>query len=210
MAKDPAFLFYPNDWLGGTIGMTFEQKGAYMELLMVQFNRGHMTLHMVTHTVGQLWGQIQDKFKLDENGLWYNERLDLEKQKRAKFTESSDNLLGTNNNQTKSRHKEPHMEDHMDVHMENENENRNKDKKKGGKGGNKKPAFVPPTCDQVVAYFLEKGYSEEAGKKAFNFYASADWIDSKGNKVLSWKQKMVGIWFKEENRPKSEIKKMVY
>ena len=43
MGKDPAFLFYPNDWLGGTMGMTFEQKGAYMELLMMQFNQGQFT-----------------------------------------------------------------------------------------------------------------------------------------------------------------------
>jgi uncharacterized protein YdaU (DUF1376 family) len=39
MAKDPAFLFYPTDWLGGTMGMTFEQKGAYMNFLMLQFNK---------------------------------------------------------------------------------------------------------------------------------------------------------------------------
>jgi hypothetical protein len=49
MSKDPAFLFYPNDYIGGTMGMTFEEKGAYMELLMLQFNRGHMTTHMIGH-----------------------------------------------------------------------------------------------------------------------------------------------------------------
>lgn len=38
MAKDPAFLFYPGDWLGGTMGMSLTQKGAYFHLLMVQFN----------------------------------------------------------------------------------------------------------------------------------------------------------------------------
>ena len=79
MAKDPAFLFYPNDWIGGTMGMTFEEKGAYMELLMTQFNRGHMTTHMIGQVVGQIWEKIQDKFIKDENGLWYNERLDEEK-----------------------------------------------------------------------------------------------------------------------------------
>jgi len=26
MSKDPAFLFYPNDYIGGTMGMTFEEK----------------------------------------------------------------------------------------------------------------------------------------------------------------------------------------
>ena len=42
MSKDPAFLFYPADYIIGTMGMSFEEKGAYMELLMMQFSRGHM------------------------------------------------------------------------------------------------------------------------------------------------------------------------
>ena len=75
MAKDPAFLFYPNDWIGGTMGMTFEEKGAYMELLMLQFNRGHMTEHMIGLTIGQMFGRIKDKFIQDKEGLWYNDRL---------------------------------------------------------------------------------------------------------------------------------------
>ena len=58
MAKDPAFLFYPNDYIGGTMGMTFEEKGAYIELLMLQFNRGHMDGHMIGHCVGQIWERI--------------------------------------------------------------------------------------------------------------------------------------------------------
>ena len=91
MSKDPAFLFYPNDYIGGTMGMTFEEKGAYMELLMLQFNRGHMNIHMIERTIGENWKNIKDKFKQDENGLFYNERLEQEKEKRANFTESRRN-----------------------------------------------------------------------------------------------------------------------
>lgn len=122
MAKDPAFLFYPNDWLGGTMGMTFEEKGAYMELLMLQFNRGHMTKDMIGQTVGQLWVNIQDKFKVDPNGLYYNERLDIEKEKRKTFTESRRNNVLGNNQYTKI---EGHNKGHMSSHMENVNENVN-------------------------------------------------------------------------------------
>lgn len=86
--KDPAFLFYPNDYIGGTLGMTFEEKGAYMELLMTQFNRGHMTDHMIRHTVGDLWNGIKEKFIQDGEGLWYNDRLQEEQIKRRNFTES--------------------------------------------------------------------------------------------------------------------------
>lgn len=117
MAKDPAFLFYPNDYLGGTMGMTFEEKGAYIELLMVQFNRGHMTNHMIGQTVGQIWDNIKDKFIQDDKGLWYNVRLDEEKQKRMAYTASRRNNIKGENQHTKKK-----KVGHMTNHMENENE----------------------------------------------------------------------------------------
>lgn len=120
MAKDPAFLFYPGDWLGGTIGMSFEEKGAYMELLMMQFTRGHMTSHMIGQTVGQLWDKLQDKFIQDDNGLWFNRRLDEEKEKRKNFTGSRKNNL-SGKNQYSKKDKKP--AGHMTSHMENENVN---------------------------------------------------------------------------------------
>lgn len=112
MAKDPAFLFYPNDWLGGTMGMTFEEKGAYIELLMLQFNRGHMTSHMIGHTVGHLWVKIEDKFRMDNEGLYYNERLETEKVKRSNFTKSRrNNVSGKNQHKKTGGHMTYHMED---------------------------------------------------------------------------------------------------
>lgn len=132
MAKDPAFLFYPGDWLGGTHGMSFEEKGAYMELLIYQFNRGHMTSHMAGHIVGQLWEKVRSKFIQDSEGLWYNERLDLEKNLRKNYTESRKNNLKGKNQYSSKRKKRGHMTSHMNAHMENENINEdiNRDKSK--------------------------------------------------------------------------------
>ena len=124
MSKDPAFLFYPNDYIGGTMGMTFEEKGAYVELLMLQFNRGHMTSQMIAQTVGQVWVKLQDKFKIDKNGLYYNERLDLEIEKRKSFIKSRfNNLSGTNQYSKKEGHKGAHMTKHMEDEDEDENLN---------------------------------------------------------------------------------------
>jgi uncharacterized protein YdaU (DUF1376 family) len=123
MAKDPAFLFYPGDWLCGTIGMTFEQKGAYMELLMMQFTRGHMTTHMIGQVVGHHWDTLKDKFKQDDEGLWYNERLDIEKEKRKKFVNSRKNNISGENQYTKSKKIKRSSDGHMTAHMENRNEN---------------------------------------------------------------------------------------
>lgn len=122
MAKDPAFLFYPNDYIGGTMGMTFEEKGAYMELLMLQFNRGHMTKDMIGRTVGQLWVNIKDKFIEDFDGCFYNQRLEDEKNKRKAFSESRRNNRKGVNQYTKSKtkksgHTTSHMED-VDVNKD--------------------------------------------------------------------------------------------
>jgi uncharacterized protein YdaU (DUF1376 family) len=118
MSKDPAFLFYPGDWLSGTQGMTFEEKGAYLELLVLQFNRGHMSGHMVGQVVGQIWDGIKEKFIQDEAGLWYNERLDKEKEKRKAYSNSRRNNLKGNNQYKKIN---GHVNGHMTSHMENEN-----------------------------------------------------------------------------------------
>ncbi len=129
MGKDPAFLMYPGDWLGGTMGMTFELRGAYFHLLMLQFFRGHMTLLLIYHEVGELWEHLKEKFIQDEAGLWYNARLEEEQYKRQKFSQSRrNNLAGKNQHTPKVKEiikSNSHSTTHMTSHMENEIENVN-------------------------------------------------------------------------------------
>lgn len=138
MAKDPAFLFYPGDWLGGTMTMSRSHKGAYMDLLMVQFNNGHMALDDIKMVLGSdfdaMWEQkLKSKFKIDEKGNYFNEKLENEINKRRNFTDSrKKNLtknihMNTHMNTHMDTHMDTHMGKHMDSHMENENENENED-----------------------------------------------------------------------------------
>lgn len=60
--------------------------------------------------------------------------------------------------------------------------------------------FSPPTLQEVKQYFSEKGYSPEAGQKAFDYYNEASWKDSTGKQVKNWKQKMIAVWMKPENK----------
>jgi uncharacterized protein YdaU (DUF1376 family) len=117
MAKDPAFLFYPGDYLGGTMGFTFEQHGAYLIALLYQFNNGHFSETRISNILGKEWPDIKHKFIIDKNGLFYNKRLDEEKEKRATFCDSRrKSRLRTSN--TRKTHV-PRMED--------ENEDEDKD-----------------------------------------------------------------------------------
>lgn len=68
---------------------------------------------------------------------------------------------------------------------------------------------IVPTIDEVILYFTENGYKKEAAETAFNYYNSNDWNDSRGKKVLSWKQKMIAVWFKEENKIHQRTLKLV-
>lgn len=146
MAKDPAFLFYPNDWIGGTMGMTFEEKGAYMELLMMQFNRGHMTSHMIGQLVGQMWDKVKHKFVQDEKKMWFNERLDIEIEKRKKYTKSRRNNISGKNQYTKNDNIDS---GHMTSHMENENVNVNEDI-----NNNKGKKFKKEEINELPDYIL--------------------------------------------------------
>lgn len=74
--------------------------------------------------------------------------------------------------------------------------------------------FIAPTPEDVIKYFKENGYDENLASRAFKYYDTANWKDSKGKQVKNWKQKMQGVWFKEENKTKqtshNELLKMVY
>jgi hypothetical protein len=80
---------------------------------------------------------------------------------------------------------------------DNDNDNDNVNDNVINKRVNK---FTAPTLLEVQTYFTENGYTNELGKKAFDYYSVANWKDSKGNQVKNWKQKMRGVWFKDENK----------
>ena len=65
---------------------------------------------------------------------------------------------------------------------------------------------APPKIEEVVAYFLENGYTEDAAKRAWNYYNASlgergkVWKDKNGSTVVNWKMKMQSVWFKDENK----------
>jgi hypothetical protein len=70
--------------------------------------------------------------------------------------------------------------------------------------GKEKKVIYTPLIDEVILYFNEKGYTKDSAIKAFNYYEENNWKDSRNNQVKNWKQKMQGVWFKDENKIKNE------
>jgi len=149
MAKDPAFLFYPGDWQGGTMYLTAEQKGCYMDLLILQFNQGKFSLAQAKQVLSicfdVAWPMLEQKFNTDGKFYW-NERLRIEIERRQNFTKSRrNNALGVKKEKK-----------HMLKHMENENINENEvvlEDRGVGKGWNTKPGkdFQDFPLDEVKA-----------------------------------------------------------
>lgn len=53
-----------------------------------------------------------------------------------------------------------------------------------------KKTFTPPTLEEVENYCRSRNNSVDA-KRFFDFFNESDWVDSKGNKVRNWKQKII-------------------
>ena len=126
MAKDPAFLFYSADFIVGTYEMTDEQVGRYIRLMCLQHQKGHLSESVVLSVMGgEIDKEVIGKLKRDDDGLYYNERLDEETSKRRKYSESrAKNRKGG----AVSKSHDNHMSNicnSYDEHMVNENENVN-------------------------------------------------------------------------------------
>lgn len=120
MSKDPAVLFYTSDFISGTITMTDEQRGKYILLLCIQHQKGHLTEKDMLNICKTYDEDIWCKFK-NEDGVFFNERMKEESEKRAKYAESR------RDNRKKKEVKEEDINNISSTyvpHMENENENR--------------------------------------------------------------------------------------
>lgn len=147
MAKDPATLWYWNDWIGGTMTLSRHLKGCYMDLLGAQFNDGHLSLEQIKTVLGadfgSAWPTLQKKFTQDSNGNYYNVKAEETQDKRAKYSES----------RRKNREKTyvGTYEKHMSPHMENENRNVNVfESIKGGAGGGESASFPIERCAEIA------------------------------------------------------------
>lgn len=115
--KDPAFLFYSNDFLSGTFTMSNEQVGKYIRLMCIQHQKGTLTEKDMLNICKTYDEDVYLKFEQDKDGNYFNVRLKEECEKRRAYSESR-----RNNRKSKNTDK---ICKTYDKHMENENENEN-------------------------------------------------------------------------------------
>lgn len=86
---------------------------------------------------------------------------------------------------------------------DNEDEDDNDIKKKKSK----RKTFTPPKLEEIEKYVLEKKLNVDA-KKFYDYFNEGNWIDSKGNQVKSWKQKLLtwNSYPNKQERPREKPK----
>lgn len=214
MAKElPYFKFYIGDWNNGDITLeSYEIQGLFVNICAYYWSKD-CDLSLIN---------LHKKFRSDKPGIeqliesgivkvtnnnvlisFLNEQYESkEVQKitnringlkggrpRKEETEEKPNgLIFANRNETES------------ITETKANDNPNITNIKESKVKKNIGAFSPPTIEDVCEYFKEKGFTEQSAIKAFNYYQAGGWKDSAGKQVKSWKQKMQGVWFKDENK----------
>ena len=95
MPKAPAFQFYADKFLTGTMAMTLAERGAYITLLCYQWEHGAVPggdMAALSRVLGTtirecetIWQSIQAKFKKCSHGKFRNPRLEHERRKQREY-----------------------------------------------------------------------------------------------------------------------------
>lgn len=194
MAKDPAFLFYYQDWLVGTYFLKRREKGAYMDLLCYQADKDYLTIEDVKDILNgdfDCWDKLKDKF-VEEDGKLYNKRLRLEKEKRSNFSESRRNNVKKRYESTNDSTYAPTYVPTSVVHMENENENKDED-------------YNKELLEEIISYGKAKNISKEVCESYFHYYERQGWLNGNGMKIVNRKSGLIN-WAKDKRDQPKENK----
>jgi uncharacterized protein YdaU (DUF1376 family) len=92
--KPPAFLFYADDFLAGTINFSDAELGLYIRLLCVQWSTGSIPnddTEIECYQKGEpkaTLSRVKSKFKLCPDGFLRNERMEIERTKQTAYRDA--------------------------------------------------------------------------------------------------------------------------
>ena len=201
MAKDPAFLFYSQDFITGTMFMNNEQIGIYIRLLCAQHQHGGLIGKTAFNSIIATNDIIKTKFIETDEGF-YNIRLMDEMVKRTKKSNnlSANALSGW----VKRRDKNAiALQAHMPPEDEDVNENEDVNQLEI-LNGNKTKKFVKPTPEEITEYAKSKDFILD-GEYFYDKYESNGWMVGKA-KMKDWKA-VVRTWKKNKFDTQSKTEK---
>ena len=121
MSNDPAVLFYTSDFLVGISDMEDEQVGRYIRLLCLQHQKGHLSERTMLRICRGHDDEVFSKFEQDDDGKFYNVRMEEEIVRRQNYSESR-----SKNRSGKTKKDKKNISKTYQKHIENVNVNVNR------------------------------------------------------------------------------------
>lgn len=206
--RAPAFQFYADDFLAGTMTMTNEERGAYISLLCLQWSKGFVTeldIQRMCHGMPtHCQGICQSKFEIGEDGHYRNRRLEKERTKQKERSEKQRDIANLRWNKNANALPE-HMPDYAKAYAESVPESCFPSPSPSPivKIQADKPPrvrFQKPTVEELTAEAMKIGLPVTEVDKFHNYYESNGWKVGK-NPMKSWPAALRNWWSRVRDVP---------
>lgn len=211
--KPPAFLFYPDSFLGGTVLFTCEETGAYIRLLCYQWDLGFLPnsvekLAELARCSQYSINAILFKFEICDDGKLRNKRMEAERIKQAEYraAKSSNGKTGAYKRWNGTAIVSPLASLSVSHSLANGVANGTaivspmantmaknsfpspfpSPKEEVHELSKKKEKKTTATLDEVVAYCVKNGIPKTDGECCFHKWEGNGWTNG-GRKIVCWK-----------------------
>ena len=202
--KAPAFQFYADDFLAGTITMTNEERGAYIALLCIQWSKESLTENDFQRVCAGMPPHsqriCQSKFQIDADGNYRNQRLETEREKQVQYRKKQTDNANKRWVGNATAYATALPSDMPNVCSPSPSPNK---KEESIAPKSQRSRFVPPTVAEVEARCVEIGLATYEASKFVNYYESKGWVVG-NSKMKSWKHALAG-WKDRQNERLKEF-----
>lgn len=201
--KAPAFQFYADDFLAGTLEMSQEEVGQFIRLLCHQWNRGSIPVETEKQqrlTGGCVSVDVLAKFRLCEDGLLRNQRLEAVRSERDRFLQqqSEKGRKSAESRKLASTAVQPDTQPEsnsgstvVEIGLQPEVNSPSpsptpNNKEKSIAPESQRSRFIPPTVEEVETQCAQIGLPPIEATKFVNYYESKGWVVGR-SKMKLWK-----------------------
>ena len=171
---------YFSVWIYLLLSATHDEYDVFFKNNRITLNAGQLITGRKT---------IAEKFNIDESKVqrilkYFEKQHQIEQQTSTKNRLIS--IVNWNEYQTSRHQIEQQVNNKRTTSEQQVNTNKNVKNVKNERNNNK----VNPTLDEIESYIQEKSLNVSA-KQFYDYFTEGNWIDSNGNKVKNWKQKLL-------------------
>lgn len=184
--KPPAFQFYADDFLGGTVDLSAEDVGAYIRLICFQWNRGELPKDSTA--IDRVAGCKVSDHVLAKFPSGKNKRLEAERQKQADYrAKQSDKGHASAQARLNRASTEPQPSPQPKVNSPSPSPSPSPI----SSNTHTPRASRWPTLAETKDYASIIGFGESEAELFWHHFESAGWIDKNGQPVMKWQSKLV-------------------